>query len=93
MVFLQDSNPRTTVLKVVAKANNLDLNVVDVNPEQLTAEHLKASPLGKIPAFVGEDGFALSEVVALAIYRRSTPSFSPRLPGPLTCGSQCRFVS
>ncbi|ROT40824.1 elongation factor 1-gamma 1 [Sodiomyces alkalinus F11] len=64
-------NPRTTVLKVIANANGLDLDFVEVDFKNPTAEHLKASPLGKIPAFVGEDGFALSEVIAVAIYLTS----------------------
>lgn len=65
---MQD-NPRSTAIKAVAKANGLDLKVVEVEFEQpRTVEHLKASPLGKIPAFAGEDGFQLSEAIAIAIY-------------------------
>ena len=52
----------------VAKANNLDLEVITADPQKPTVEHLKANPLGKIPAFLGEDGFALSEAIAVAIY-------------------------
>ncbi|KAI6782871.1 Elongation factor 1-gamma-like protein [Emericellopsis cladophorae] len=63
-----NDNPRTTAIKAVAKANNLELNIVDADPQKPTVEHLKANALGKIPAFLGEDGFALSEAIAVAIY-------------------------
>lgn len=53
---------------MVAKANNVDLTIVEADTTNPTVEHLKAHPLGKIPAFLGEDGFALSECIAVAIY-------------------------
>lgn len=62
-------NPRTTSLQVVAKANNLELELVEADAANPSIEHKKANPLGKIPAFVGEDGYTLSEVIAIAIYR------------------------
>merc|ERR1712000_291109 len=61
-------NTRTTAIMAVAKANNLDLEVITADPQKPTVEHLKANALGKIPAFLGEDGFALSEAIAVAIY-------------------------
>ncbi|CEJ81283.1 Putative Elongation factor 1-gamma 2 [[Torrubiella] hemipterigena] len=68
-LFTKSDNPRSTAIKAVAKANGLDLKIVEVEFEETrTAEHLKASPLGKIPAFAGEDGFQLSEAIAIAIY-------------------------
>jgi hypothetical protein len=33
-----------------------------------SAEYLKLSPLGKIPAFEGANGFTLSESIAIAVY-------------------------
>lgn len=65
--FWQD-NPRSIAIKAVAKANNLELNIAEVESGNPVAEHKKANGLGKIPAFVGEDGFALSECIAIAIY-------------------------
>lgn len=35
----------------------------------MSAEYLKINPLGKVPTFQGEDGFVLSECIAIAIYR------------------------
>lgn len=64
---MQD-NVRSTAIKAVAKANNLELNIIEADTSAPTIEHLKANKLGKIPAFVGEDGFALSECIAIAIY-------------------------
>jgi elongation factor 1-gamma len=52
----------------VAKANGLDIELVDSFAGNLHPDHTKASPLGKIPAFIGEDGFALHEILAIAIY-------------------------
>jgi glutathione S-transferase len=87
--LLQD-NPRTTAIKAVAKANNLELNIVDADPQKPTVEHLKANALGKVPAFLGEDGFALSEAIAVAIYRTYnflTPLLQAVLP--LLVGKRC----
>ncbi|KAK0392239.1 hypothetical protein NLU13_1736 [Sarocladium strictum] len=67
-LFTRGDNPRSTAIKAVAKANNLELNIVEAPQGSPSAEHLKAHGLGKIPAFVGEDGFALSECIAIAIY-------------------------
>ena len=54
----------------MAKANDIELNIVEAEKGNATAEHLKANGLGKIPAFVGDDGFALSECIAIAIYSK-----------------------
>lgn len=71
-LFVMPNGPRTTVLEVVAKANGLDLEVIDsFKKDSPNPEHLKAHPLGKVPAFLGADGFALSEVIAIAIYLTS----------------------
>lgn len=62
------NNPRTTAILAVAKANGLDIESVNADTSAPSIEHLKASPLGKVPAFLGEDGFPLSECIAIAIY-------------------------
>ncbi|KAF3057768.1 eEF1-gamma domain-containing protein [Trichoderma afarasin] len=67
-LFTTADQPRATAIKAVAKANGLELNISNVEAGKPTAEHLKAHPLGKYPAFLGEDGFALSESIAIAIY-------------------------
>jgi hypothetical protein len=36
----------------------------------VSKEYLSTNPLGKIPAFVGADGFVLSECIAIAIYSK-----------------------
>lgn len=54
----------------MAKANKLELDVVDVDATNTrgSAEYLKVSPLGKVPSFEGADGYVLTECIAIAIY-------------------------
>ncbi|KAF7544634.1 hypothetical protein G7046_g9747 [Stylonectria norvegica] len=70
-LFTRAGNPRSTAIKAVVKANDLDINIVETEANKPSPEHLKASKLGKIPAFLGEDGFAVSEAIAVAIYLTS----------------------
>ncbi|KAF5659953.1 elongation factor 1-gamma [Fusarium heterosporum] len=67
-LFTRENNCRSTAIRAVAKANDIELNIVEAEKGNPTVEHLKANGLGKIPAFIGEDGFALSEAIAVAIY-------------------------
>lgn len=69
--ILPQNNPRTTVLLAVAKANGLEIETVHEEPSKgVSDEYLKINPLGKVPTFQGEDGFILSECIAIAIYRK-----------------------
>jgi elongation factor 1-gamma len=53
----------------VAKANKLDLETVETETgSKAPADYLKLNKLGKIPTFVGSDGYVLSECIAIAIY-------------------------
>ncbi|KAH6626838.1 hypothetical protein B0J18DRAFT_425799 [Chaetomium sp. MPI-SDFR-AT-0129] len=61
-------NPRSTAIRAVAKANNLELEEVEVDTKQPTADFLAANPLHKVPTFVGADGFVLTECIAIAVY-------------------------
>ena len=61
-------NPRSTAILAVAKANGLDLEVVPTDTEKKTPEYLKINALGKVPTFVGADGYNLSECIAIAVY-------------------------
>ena len=55
---------------MIAKINELDLEVVNTEPYKgVDAEYLKINKLGKIPSFVGSDGFVLTECIAIAVYR------------------------
>jgi len=54
-------------------ANNIDLEIVNTEPQKgVSDEYLKINALGKIPTFVGADGFILNESIAIAIYSMST---------------------
>ncbi|KAJ5552796.1 hypothetical protein N7494_002174 [Penicillium frequentans] len=64
-------NGRTLSILVAAKHNDLDIELVQTQPNasaNSSAEYRKVQPLGKIPAFEGANGFNLSEVIAIAIY-------------------------
>jgi elongation factor 1-gamma len=66
------------VLLVIAKANNLDIELVHTQPPKTDPEYSKINPLNKIPTFVGANGFLLTEVMAIAIY--CTSLFPPKNP-------------
>ncbi|KAJ5920937.1 Elongation factor 1-gamma 2 [Penicillium verhagenii] len=64
-------NGRTLSILVAAKHNDLDIELVQTQPNASAnsgAEYRKVQPLGKIPAFEGANGFNLSEAIAIAIY-------------------------
>ena len=63
-------NARSTVLKAVAKANNLELELVHTEPSKgVDTKYLLLNHLGKVPTFQGTDGYVLTECIAIAIYR------------------------
>ena len=64
-------NARSTAIKVVAKANNLELDIKEHTFPIDDANYLLVNHLGKVPTFVGADGYVLSECIAIAIYRMS----------------------
>ncbi len=50
----------------------MDLEIVETIPEKgVSAEYLKINKLGKVPTFVGADGYTLHEGIAIAIYSTS----------------------
>lgn len=61
-------NARTVGLLAIAKENKLDIELVETQPRTTTDDYQKINKLGKIPSFVGSDGFILSEVIAIAVY-------------------------
>ncbi|KAI1310073.1 hypothetical protein F5Y03DRAFT_346785 [Xylaria venustula] len=67
-IYTRELNPRTTAILAVAKANGLELEVVEVDPKNVPQDLLKVNKLGKVPTFVGSDGYALSETIAINIY-------------------------
>ena len=67
------NNGRTIAALVAAKANDVEVELVETeanaNAEfNKSAEYLKLSPLGKVPAFEGANGYTLSESIAIAVY-------------------------
>ncbi|PLB33576.1 putative translation elongation factor eEF-1 subunit gamma [Aspergillus candidus] len=66
-------NPRTIAILVAAKSNDVDLELVKTEADSTaafnkSAEFTKLSPLGKVPAFEGANGYTLSEAIAIAVY-------------------------
>ena len=58
----------------MAKANNVDLDIVTTEPANgVSNDYLRLNHLGKIPSFVGEDGYELTESIAIAIYGMPAP--------------------
>ncbi len=64
-------NARSTAILAVAKANNVDLELVETKPPEISTDYLKLNPLGKIPTFVGDNGYILTEAIAIAVYSTS----------------------
>ncbi|VUC27977.1 unnamed protein product [Clonostachys rosea] len=67
-LFTTAENSRSIAIKVIAKAHKLELNMVYAELGNPSIEHLEVNKLGKIPTFVGEGGFVLSECIAVALY-------------------------
>ena len=67
--IVRQQNPRSTAIKAVAKANNIELEIIDTDPVKgISPDYFKINKLGKIPTFVGADGYTLHEAIAIAIY-------------------------
>ncbi|KAJ9142719.1 Glutathione S-transferase domain-containing protein [Pleurostoma richardsiae] len=67
-LYTYPANPRSTGILAAAKANDLTVEVVETDTAKPSAEYLKYNKLGKVPTFVGEDGFVIHEAIAIAIY-------------------------
>ncbi|KAI4152456.1 MAG: hypothetical protein LQ340_002900 [Diploschistes diacapsis] len=67
--YMTKDNVRSTAILAVAKANELDLDIVikEVGAGA-SAEYTKLNPLNKVPSFEGSDGYVLTECLAIAIY-------------------------
>lgn len=66
---LKDFSSRSIAIRAVAKAYDIDLELVDL-AQGLPSDYQKISPLGQHPAFEGADGFILTECIAIAIYSK-----------------------
>lgn len=60
---------RTTSLLVIAKENNLDIDLVETRPgSDKSDDYKKLNALGKIPTFVGSNGTVITQCMAIAIF-------------------------
>ncbi|KAK3046340.1 elongation factor EF-1 gamma subunit [Extremus antarcticus] len=61
--------PRSIAIRVLAKLLDLDLDFIHINgSEDAGAAYLALNPLGKIPTYVDQDGFVLTECTAVLTY-------------------------
>lgn len=54
-------------MRVAGKDAGLDIELAETTPH--AENYAEVNPLGKIPAFVGANGFTLTESVAIAVFR------------------------
>lgn len=80
-LYTREGNPRSIAIKAVAKANKLDIEEVETDSRKgpLPKEYYKINKLGRIPSFVGADGYELTESIAIAIYLTSQNEKTPLL--------------
>ncbi|ODQ66777.1 putative translation elongation factor 1-gamma [Nadsonia fulvescens var. elongata DSM 6958] len=57
-------SPRSFIIEAIVKAYKLDVKISDKSTSEFEANF----PLKKYPAFLGEDGFVLTETIAIAYY-------------------------
>ncbi|KAG0675928.1 elongation factor EF-1 gamma subunit [Kluyveromyces marxianus] len=66
-LYVLPPSPRSVLILALAKYLKIDVDVVDITKSK-DEKFTKAFPLGKAPAFIGENGFKLHEVIAIAYY-------------------------
>ncbi|RKF76999.1 Elongation factor 1-gamma 1 [Golovinomyces cichoracearum] len=67
-LYATRGNPRSDPIIAIAKADNLDLEIIETRPGSTDPEYLKINRHGKVPTFVGSDNFVLHETIAICIY-------------------------
>ncbi|KAL8827713.1 MAG: hypothetical protein Q9191_003022 [Dirinaria sp. TL-2023a] len=68
-LYTYDGNARSTAIRAVAKEYGIDLEIVHTEPAKgVSNDYLRINHLGRIPSFVGQDGYELTECIAIAIY-------------------------
>lgn len=67
-LYTMRDNPRSIPIIAIAKANNIELEIVETKPGSECPEYRKINKLGKVPTFVGANGFVLRETIAISMY-------------------------
>ncbi|KAI0525954.1 glutathione S-transferase [Xylaria bambusicola] len=69
-IYSYPTNPRATRVMIIAEMNGLEIEIppFTIGETNKSAEFLAKFPLGKVPAFEGNDGFLLTESIAIASY-------------------------
>ncbi|KAI0595133.1 glutathione S-transferase [Biscogniauxia sp. FL1348] len=68
--YTHKPNPRSTATLAIAKAHGLKLDIVyaDRSDQENYGKLLQINPLGRVPVFVGQDGYVLTECIPIALY-------------------------
>ncbi|KAL5341619.1 glutathione S-transferase [Aspergillus crustosus] len=82
-LYTHNPTPRSTTILALAKLNNLDLEIVNAEKkhEEAFAKLCEYHPLGQVPAFVGADGYILTECIPLTLYIASQKESTSTLLG------------
>lgn len=66
-LYIIEGSPRGQIVADLVKYLKLDVDIITERESDTT--YKKNFPLNKIPAFIGKNGFKLSETVAVVYYR------------------------
>lgn len=65
-LYVATFTPRALVTVGLAKFLKLDVEIVE--DRESDERYTKSFPLNKVPAFIGKNGFKLTETIAIAYY-------------------------
>ncbi|KAI1504048.1 glutathione S-transferase [Biscogniauxia marginata] len=68
--YTHKPNPRSTAILAIAKAHGLKLDIIyaDRDDKENHEKLLQINPMGRVPVFVGQDGYVLTECIPIALY-------------------------
>lgn len=93
LIYRPQGNPRTVGILAVAKENNIDLELVETVPATgVPTDYLKINKLGRVPTFVGADGFILSECLAIAVYSEFFLECHALAHATMICYTKIQFI-
>jgi len=67
-LYTFQDNVRSIAPRIVARENDLEIQVIPTEPGNVNSAYLEKFPMGKIPAFESAHGFLLHETMAITLY-------------------------
>ncbi|OLL27159.1 Elongation factor 1-gamma 1 [Neolecta irregularis DAH-3] len=67
-LYTFEDNARSIAPRIVARENDLEIQIIPTQPGNVNSAYLEKFPMGKIPAFESADGFQLHETIAITLY-------------------------